>query len=326
MKNKYLFAIFLMLVCFIICDFAQEKTVSETDGKWTRIETEDKDLSLAFPPNFIADAEKRDYGQRLNIFGFENDVTMQLKVFKDNDPKQRLQLINPPINMNPSSFTKGKLKGLRLSYSGADNIFKELIYLYDDNKFYIISVISPDKTKSQIERFLYSIKVSGEDLFTRKEPKNFPEEMVSFASLKTSPEIVEAYERKSDKKKPNVTKELALKIDEIESYEGYSRPPVILERPIPKLQLSSPTSDAINKSYTVKMRVNFLANGQIGDIKILFNQSDKNYEDACIEAARKIRFIPAQKNGVNADSTSIVDFTVRILPAGPRTGVPRLQF
>ncbi|MCW5959693.1 MAG: hypothetical protein KIS76_05975 [Pyrinomonadaceae bacterium] len=50
-----------------------------------------------------------------------------------------------------------------------------------------------------------------------------------------------------------------------------------------------------------------LANGDIGDI-IVLSRSDKEFTRSCIEAVKKIRFIPVQLDGKNVDSFQNTSF------------------
>jgi hypothetical protein len=60
-----------------------------------------------------------------------------------------------------------------------------------------------------------------------------------------------------------------------------------------------------------KLKVDFRADGQIGDI-IAYSNSKKDFVKSCVDAARKIKFIPAQIDGKNVDATMIVAYTMQI--------------
>ncbi|HEY0429173.1 MAG TPA: hypothetical protein VGC76_15440 [Pyrinomonadaceae bacterium] len=61
-----------------------------------------------------------------------------------------------------------------------------------------------------------------------------------------------------------------------------------------------------------KLKIKLLAEGQIGDI-IAYSDFDKKYVNSCIEAARKIKFIPAQTDGKNIDAFVIEDYSFTVV-------------
>jgi hypothetical protein len=308
MKSKLKYIAFFTIFCFVICSHAQEISKEDSEAKWTRIETDAKDLSIAFPPHFIVDAEKRERGQRFQITGFANNVRMEITIYKDSNAVQRIQGSRPQGSSNFSAFEKNSFRGTRAVDADTDKIYKETISLIKDDYYYVLRLLSNDKSKSEIERFLYSIKLKGDNLFVTPKPTNYSEETVLFSSLKTNPEVLEAYARKFEKKKGKVSTELSSNSEEFITYEKYSRPPVILHRPRPSFV---PKYDGITGgfSYSALVKLELLASGQVGDIVIL-SSDDKKFTDACVESARKIRFIPGQINGVSVDSTYIVDYSI----------------
>jgi hypothetical protein len=60
--------------------------------------------------------------------------------------------------------------------------------------------------------------------------------------------------------------------------------------------------------YTVKLRVNFLASGEIGNIAVLNGETNKLTEKA-VENAQKIKFQPEIRGGKPIGSTRIVQYT-----------------
>ena len=88
-----------------------------------------------------------------------------------------------------------------------------------------------------------------------------------------------------------------------------NRPLKILEKPKPRY----PTSDTgtVCMQGTVLLRVQFLASGEIGEIKAVTNLPYGATENA-IEAAKKIKFEPAVKNGKRINVTKIVGFSFTI--------------
>jgi len=302
--KKILAVLFVFFVSFTA--LAQEKSAA----KWTRFEFENKNFAISFPPGFIIDAEKRDGGQRYRIIAYLNGVKMELKINKDGNARswvKALSFLSPDWKI--SDFTAGNFLGKRLTSEEFEKEYFEYLYLGSDDFHYYVSVKAKSKNKDELKRFLFSVILGGKPLFQQKEKSTFEEETVSLETIKTSAEVSEAYTRKIEKKEIKISYESDSSQDEEINYEKLTRLPIILERPIPALN----PRDVLEGSSThiAKLKVNFLADGQIGDI-IVYSNSKKDFMKACVEAARKIRFIPAQIDGKNVDAVVIVDYTLQI--------------
>lgn len=95
-----------------------------------------------------------------------------------------------------------------------------------------------------------------------------------------------------------------------EAIDDETLPPNIVERPFPRIR---PAFDPVNstKGLTAKLRISLLANGQVGDITVYSDQS-KEFIKACVESAKKIKFVPAKRNGKNVDYTVMESYDVTI--------------
>lgn len=297
---------------FIINCFGQIVSSPNAEGeKWTRIEADEQEISLAFPPGYIFNKEtkKQKFAPTYRIIGFKNDVTMELTVNKkvSNDG---FTFSRPPNGMSTDTFTKKGLKGRRSYTNPAEANMKETISIEGDKYSYFISVTASDRKKPEVERFIYSIKIKGESLFKNPNAQTYPETSVAVNSLTTSPEVLDAFNRKLEKTKGNVKKEISAMDNQTVSYADYSRAPIVVDQPYPNF---NPRFEGMSKgsvaSHLTKLKVTLLANGQVGDITIIMG-NDNNFNDSCVDAVRKLRFIPAQKNGVNADSVRIIDYNI----------------
>ena len=89
-----------------------------------------------------------------------------------------------------------------------------------------------------------------------------------------------------------------------EAFAQESKPLVILERPTPELPDKYGTLDV---SGTVKLKVEFVSDGTIGEIQTV---SDPHYKltEKAIAAAKRIKFTPEIKNGVPITSEKIIEY------------------
>lgn len=308
MKNSFLIFITIFILA-VLPVFAQEAE------KWLRIETEDKEFSFAFPRTNIIDTEKRDFGQRLRILAFENGVEMEIRFIKDGDAEKRIGRISETGNSKSEVIKVGDFLIRKFTYNNPSDkkIFNTIVIAKDSN-FYSLIVRSKTGQEKELARFLYSIKLNGKPLIARTEEMNFPEETIAVSALETSPEIVEAEKRKTGKFKGNVTYELLSNADDGET-EDLTHKAIILEKPIPNFEKPQfPDNGVIQETrINIQIKVQFRADGQIGDM-IVYSGSEKHHIKTAIDAARKIRFVPARRGGEFVDSFQIVQYFAGMLP------------
>lgn len=315
---KYFLTLVILILTLAGIGHAQQTSPAQ-ETKWTRIETDKKELSVAFPPNFFVDAEKRERNKRYSIVGWQNGVKMELHVYKENNSKERLQRVGSFPGNESVSFTINGLKGKKNNFSEYKNRFAENIYLAADDYFYHISVTAREERQEEVKRFLYSIQVNGKAMYLNDKKQNASEEIISIAELKTSPEVAEAFNRKFEKIERKISRELGQSPDQSVNTGKYTRPPIVLEKPFPHIpNLSERPSDG---SFEVTLKVNFLANGQIGDITA-YSGGNTAFTNAAIESARKIRFVPAQIDGKNVDAVDWLNYTMHVFSYTTVTAAP----
>jgi hypothetical protein len=311
MKRAQILLIFFLLFGFDQI-FAQENPVSTE--KWLRIESDAEDFSVALPSNAIIDAEERKYGQILKAVAFQNGVEMELLIIKSNDDKYRRVNILPNDGRKLVSFKVGEFMIIKSEPRLPTGKFHNSFFIVKKDTTYTLSVTAKTGREKEVEQFLDSLILDGKSFAAQKEKQNLAEELVSVSALKTSAEVTEAFNRKLQKNKIKVTYEAASSdADDVET-EGLTRPATILERPSPTLDASFASMGGASGIFAVKLKINFLANGSIGDITVL-SVVNKEFSKACVEAAQKIRFVPAQSNGKNVDSVRIVEYTIGIFSA-----------
>ncbi len=300
---------------FLLFGFAQAFAQADNPAaieKWQRIESADKEFSVALPPGGITDAEERDYGQKLKYVAFRNGVQMELNIIKDETRvKNRLIGLQQSVKKNLTLSHSGGFSILKYDSAASDQTFGNSIWIAKKDTMYILKVEAPSIQAAEVARFLYSINIQGKPLIVQKEKTNFPEETVSVSALKTSPEVTEAFSRKPEKNNSKTIYEVSS--DDLNAVEtaGLSRKAVILDRPAPRPNPGMMRGGGSSGSFVLKLKVNLLANGQIGDITVL-SVVNKEFTQACLEATRKIRFVPAQKDGQNVDSVQLIDYTFQI--------------
>lgn len=300
MKRVFIFWTILFLPAAFLAQIQNKET------QWTRIESPRGDLSFAVPTDFLIDNEEKEHHR---VIAYQNQVNMRVDTQDDANAKSRLKSMHKfPANGDPkiSHFTLGDFIGDVYTFE-KENSFAMSFYIASSKAFHTLTVSSENSKNPVLVNFLYSIKLDNQPLIKQETQANQKEETkISITSLKTSPIILEALKKK-DAEKTKIKYELDNK--EIpEDVTKYSRSLIILRKPRP-----SYTDGARQNGVqgTVKLKVMFQANGEIGDITVLSKLKSGLSENAA-NVARRIKFLPAEIDGKPVDVSRVVEYTFTI--------------
>ncbi len=275
--------------------------------QWTKIESPSGDMSFAVPPNFLVDNEDEAY----RVIGFRDDATMRIEIEKTGSAKKNLKMqrrfYSSDNEAKISSFEVGDFIGDVFKYE-KEKGFSISIYVASSKASYVVSAYSKNLENSAAEIFIRSIKLANQSLFKQASQANQPEEetKISIASLKTSPVILDAL-RKKNSYTPKITYDL--KEGKLpEDNTRYSRPLITLRKP--RANYTDGARQAGVRG-TVKLKVLFLANGEVGDITVL-SPLAKGLSENAVDAAGKIKFLPAEVDGKAVDVSKMVQYSFTI--------------
>jgi TonB family protein len=305
--------IFTILLIFVLsaAAFAQ-KTES---AKWTKIANPKDNFSFALPADFLVDNED----DKSRAFANQDGVSMRVEM-DEGGGKSRLNMYRqvPSPLKNGSTFTLGDFTG-DVYMNLTKGFFTMSAYVASPKAFYLITVSSKDNKSPALNAFLLSIKFGDKPLLKQENPAVSGEEKaVSLASLPTSPIILAALSRKTSGK-------FQVKYDEEKvKYTGgddkddlndnpaevikYSRSLIILRKPQTRYTDSARQEGV---QGTIRLRIVFRADGQIGDITVLHKLGGGLTESA-IDAARQIKFLPAEIDGKAVDVTKTIEYSFTI--------------
>ena len=305
---KYLFSIILTIL------FINTLTVFSQDSEWSRIEFEDQKISAAIPQTNLVDAEKRSGGQRLHIVAFENGVEMEIFHWKSNYAPGALNTIN---NSGDADKTKNQILKfgdyhiLKTSSVKEGKIVSSKLAIVWDGNLFSFSVRSKTGDEKEVARFFLSIKIEGQALIVKDEKTNFPEKTISVSDLRSSPEVIEAEKRQTGKFEGKITYEL--KSDEkIVETETLTHRALFIDKPHPRFDSTTGFTRKLEPVY-IDLLVQLRADGQIGDI-VVTSSSNENFTQNSINAARRIKFVPARRDGKFVDSFQIVKYAMVAMP------------
>lgn len=289
MKLAHFFLIVFIVFGFTRA-FAQENPVSA--DKWSRIETENQELAVSFPKDYLVNIKSSATGDRTSVFAFLNGVAFELHIRKQFSAKDNLGRVNIDQSKKPTvlDYKVNDFYGKSVIYSQKG--YENSIFLASKSAYYVIKIKAESKNASEIAYFLRSIKLKGESLFVDKSNlDDAPAETVSTKSFKTSPQVKEALKRKSEKIERKIRFEPLSAFTEPET--DYSiRPAIVLTDvgPEPRVFFRG-----VNKGGELKIKADLLANGQVGDITV-YSDIDKSVLRSYAESVKNMKFIPAQKS------------------------------
>jgi hypothetical protein len=297
MKRLNYIGITILLLTFGC--FAQET-------KWTRIEFE-KTVSVSVPDGFLVDLENFYLSSTGRIIYNCSDFEIEIVIYDYYQPRVA-------VRDHIENATR------REKYETDDVIARRFIYTFQEprlnqdavivgtNKYYYkFRVFTKNLEHPYVRRFINSIKINGKSAFPQNiESTTAAENVIRDSDLKTSSEI-----KLASKRKVNKIAEYAkvASIDEIYKQEvsekKYSRLPFFVGD---EISIDSFFSQSMQRKDYGRLAVCVLlkADGTLGIINI-FSISNEKVVKTAIKFIQKLKFVPAQIDGKNADFVKIWD-------------------
>ncbi|HSK73630.1 MAG TPA: energy transducer TonB [Pyrinomonadaceae bacterium] len=307
--------VFLFIFVFAVNSNAQNKE----EPSWLRIESENKDFSIAVPPNYQVLADKKGFSYakfdktfqrvvgtvRLSdiryITASQNGASFFVFSYKVNNLKDGLNYLSNYVdNGEVSNISFNQFKG-KSSARSTDKFYYLHLALGSNDRIYHIFGGARDRNNETLQYFFSSLKLNGNNLFnlnTNMENRiKEPARLIS--SLEDTPFLVEVEEQKTanaqnqpDKKNP------------AEQKDSSETPLGVIFKPRPRY-----TEEARGKNTvgTVRLRISFSGDGSIGKISVVKGLENGLTEEA-IKAARLIRFLPQEKDNTPISVSKLVEF------------------
>ena len=299
MNRKYLklhSLFWLILLLPSIC-YTQ---ATETSSQWMTLESPKKDLLFDVPDNFLINNENDEQA----IFAFQNNATMSVRIIVKGSPESILKShrrtrVEPDVKV--SQFQLGSFIGDVLRQQKGKKL-SLTIYAASSKVFYSISIAANDLSNPTFGKLVRSIKLENTPLFDQQSVKSENNtSKVSIETLQTSPIILEVLKAKEVKKITNSKNDeiiyAAKDEKKIEDENNYSRQLIILKNFQPSY---TDRARRENIMGNVKLKVQFQADGSVGDV-IVLSKLNKDLDRSSVEAARKTKFLPAQIDGKPVD-------------------------
>ena len=290
-RNSFPLVHITLLVIVTTCIMARGQNLPNSNAEWIRVESPSKDFSVEVPSNSLL-VDNEDSVSR--VWYFETGLSVSLYMEKRGDAKAVVRRWAARDRERYKSFESGNFFIRQLTDPDKDGEKRLWLNMGSQGGLYQLYVSDKKVHHGTLERIRNSIELSGQPLFQTGLPAPALQK-VPIKSLKTSPVILEALKRPDSRLAgyriaPKGTK---YPPDDRE----FSRPLLILRRTSAENEPAERTNRARD---TVRLRVQFLGSGEIGDIHLL-ESLQRTRDESAFKAARKIKFVPAEIDGKPVD-------------------------
>jgi TonB family protein len=285
--------------------FANAQTSTVPDS-WVRVESKESDFSVGFPsPDFLTRADEGRY----NIWYSEKGLSLKTTFAYPPNPKKEVARLGGYLKEpGTKSFNSGDFVGVWfVRVAPGTQKRTAIFYLASSKGIYTIEAVNSADTAESCDRFLRSIRLGGKQIINVAKIDPAESQTLNVKSLVTSEIIKQALKQRARTDlKLDKTPSPANGVDLEETV--YTRPLIILSEPH-----ASYSDYARERGIrgNIRIAVTFLADGTIGKIRLL-QGLEKSLNDNVLEAARQIKFVPAQIDGKSVEITATFDYGFNI--------------
>lgn len=314
MKNFFL--VFLTISAFTVCGFSQT-VLNSAPVKWEYYKSSKDKLSVLFPklPVKIFSVDRCRQKTVTTYYAYADEAVYEFKIYeksKDKIPEYCIskekftkESFSNYVNeiqsafVNMQNINRGENQFIKFEMENSANVSKWLLNDYKNSRWFEFTVSTRKITKTQENLFLDSLKFNA--LSTAIE-------ISDGSPIILGDELTEEQKIEDEKKKQN-----SLKLSEAEKAsekitDSKSSPLTIVFKAKPKYTDQARESNTVGD---VRLRVTFLPNGAIGSISPI-KGLENGLTDQAVEAARKMAFLPQNKNAWKVAVTKVVVFSFSI--------------
>ena len=304
---------FAVILTFYNAVFSQFEKYT-IPAKWELYSVKDKNVSFLMPRlPVLIERERRCEGEQIQEYGAYNDGVVY--VFRITTKIEPAEYCSPKRNFDENNFIE-RVNALKTEFkddSNSENNFSkdsiiklvgtdkviQIVNDYDNQRWLELAIYGSDEKRADVKKFLASLKTD----------KGTTGKVIGEGAAQTfgddvSKSVVEVKAKNTgNDESAAASKRTAVKINDDSSY--FSR--IILQ---PKAKYT----DAARQNQvqgTVKLRVEFLANGAIGNV-IPFSGLPFGLTQEAIAAARKMVFIPGQGSGARYSVMKTIEYSFAI--------------
>jgi hypothetical protein len=299
----------LLIVTLTLIAFSQNPAQTSSPGNtaWVRLEGPNADVAIDLPSKKYA-VDKAETVTKV----IYSDQQVYVRLDHSEEAIKQKNLIKAAEN-EIGRYGKGNLQKTKV-VDRTDHVIGE--YTDDDELTgikttrltivsvygkYTITVRSTKDPNSERDRILSSIRLGDSSLYRGMGDRADVAETINVRSLKTSEDVKSAL----NKPDSNQAKLVWVKDDSgARTAVEYLRPAVILRKPHGSYTDEARRNNAIG---TVRLRVTLRSDGTVGDIQCL-EKWNWDLEMQSFQAAKQIKFLPAEIDGKPVDSKLVMEY------------------
>ncbi|MGB7068995.1 MAG: energy transducer TonB [Pyrinomonadaceae bacterium] len=294
------------LICLLLINvgvFAQD------DPKWTRIESANKEFSFAVPSNFsyifdkkgitIGDGRKwAELSNLRSIGAYVRGTTMFVESYDVSNAKSAVSYF--ARSMSGSEVGKISFENfVGVQIISKKDYYRAFYYFASKKNIYLIAVTAREEANDSIARFLDSVRLNGKVIFTSATEKVTETAQTRSMLNLDETEIRVIPESEEIEKSP---------ISKTETTKSGSAKAIVVFKPY-----ASYTERAREARLqgSVRIKIELLANGSVGDVKVVKGLGHGLTENV-IRAAKRIKFIPEMVDGVPVTKRQTFEYAFSI--------------
>jgi TonB family protein len=313
----------ICVLALILC--VSSVSAQGSENNWTRLESDSKDFSVAVPSRYQAIADEEGYqvyerttdgfpavvsahlGKILMVTASRGGASILIERYRCRKVKEALDILLES-RFSAREFSRISLKEFVGGLAGArvrgNYLFEMLVG--NENTIYRIIVGARNADNETLKYLLSSIRLNGSRIFANKTSLDSKVIEVSKAisDLQETPFQFEPPD-KPDKLPPKT-----IFVQETGDLDNTQL--AILYKAPAKFTEKARYKDA---QGTVQLLVTFGAGGEIEKIKVISGVGS-GLTEQCVRAARLIRFLPPEKDGVPVTTEAVMEYSFRIVDAG----------
>lgn len=289
--------LFPLLFLCVLASYAQ----TANEPSWRTIVSKDNDFAVMLPGEIVVYNDKA--MDLVNVlagvpgvsfrvmFNRSSSATAQLNYFKKVKEKEGF--------VGSQRSGPGFETGI---YVAKKKIYRISLYFKTKAGFYSIDVLAKDENDRHLAEFLGSIVVNMSRIAENKGPQPTSVSRTSIAELQTSQKVKDIQARKQSNSVRVVNGKQTIDQDVF-----YSQQLVILDRPRARYDDRARIE---NVQGTVILQVQFKSTGDIGTVWVV--SGPPLLHDVAIDAARRIRFLPAEVDRQAVDVIREIEYSFSI--------------
>jgi len=237
-----------------------------------------------------------------SLSAYSDGIAIYFESYKVTSPKEGAKyLIRPRTGASVARYNLGEVENIQVTYVKPN--YHVINYFVYKSAIYVFGIAARDSSSPLLAKLLGSILLYGKPVFNLHGVKPLETQyVVSLVDLNETP--VEIVEDLITKKEKSMSASVADKSTLATKDEGITPPEVLL------MPISNYTEVAhrVQAGGTVRLRATLLPNGHIGRITI---RATPKYglTDSAIRAAKRTKFLPAEKDGTPRAAELTFDYT-----------------